>query len=96
MYTELDMDTSDQEQIIAMTIESVLPLCIIVFQIEEVLVNETDERISLIEGEKAEVSVPREVWSGLSESDRVRVAFLLFRNVSGLLPEHLPSEENTT
>ena len=66
-----------------------------VFRIEEVLVNDTNEMISLIEGENAEINVPREVWSGLEGSDRVRVASLLFPNVSGMLPEHLPNKENT-
>ena len=62
--------------------------------VKEVLVNETDERIAPIEGELAEISIPREMLSGLRGNERVRMASFLFKNMSGLLPESLKEDEN--
>ena len=58
----------------------------------EVSVSEANKRIPLIEDEAAEISIPREVLTGLGEREQVRVASLLFRNMTGFLPERL--EEN--
>ena len=66
----------------------------IVFLVEEVLVDEAGERISPIEGEDAEISIPREVLDGLREGERVRMASFIFRNMSGLLPESLERADN--
>ena len=57
-----------------------------VLLVKELVVNNTDERIPLIEDEIAEISIP-------SERKRVRVASLLLRNMSGLLPERLEVSE---
>lgn len=61
--------------------------------VEEVLVNETSERISLIEDKDASISIPQEALSGADGRKRVRIASLLFRNLSGLVPESL-GEDN--
>ena len=48
------------------------------------------ERISPIEGEIAEISIPiREVLAGVGNKQQTRMATILFRNMSGLLPESL-------
>ena len=58
--------------------------------VEEATVNETSERISLIEDKDASISIPQEALSG---AERARIASLLFRNLSGLVPESL-GEDN--
>ena len=63
-----------------------------VFQIEELRINEivNIESHSPIDDEPAEIRIPvREVLSGLESQGPVRMASLLFRNMSGLLPERL-------
>ena len=60
-----------------------------VFHVEEVSVDETAERISPIEGEIAELNIPREVLESAERGARIRMASFLFRNMSGLLPESL-------
>ena len=61
----------------------------------EVLVDKTTERMSpRIEGEFAEINVPREVLKGAKRGVRVRMASFIFRNMSGLLPEKLSAENN--
>ena len=65
------------------------PLAVILVQ--EVLVSNADEVITLIEEEAAGISIPREVFSSLKEK-RVRVASTLFRNMTGFLPESLKEE----
>ena len=53
-------------------------------------VDEAMERISPFEGDNVhQISIPREVLSGLQRSTRVRVASFLFTNMSGLLPERI-------
>ena len=63
----------------------------IVFHVEELLVNETEETILKppIEGENAEISIPREVLESARGKTPIRMASFLFRNMSGLLPESL-------
>jgi hypothetical protein len=47
-----------------------------------------------IQGEEAEIIVPiREVLAGLKSGEEVRMAALLFRNMSGLLPESMDYED---
>ena len=65
-----------------------------VFLVEEVLVDEVDERLSPIEGEDAVISIPREVFGGLGREEQVRMASFLFRDMSGLLPENLERTDN--
>ena len=56
------------------------------FHIENILVNMTAD-ISPIEGEYAEITIPfKEVLEGLQVGTDVRIASLLLRNMSGLLP----------
>ena len=58
--------------------------------------NDTDDdMLSGVEEEEAEISIPREVLEGLRNgSQPVRMASLLFRNKSGLLPERLEGNDN--
>ena len=43
-----------------------------------------------IQGEDAEIIIPiREVLAGLESGEEIRMAALLFRNMSGLLPESI-------
>ena len=60
-----------------------------VFRVEEVSVNEASAAtLSPIQGEVAEIIIPiREVLAGVESGTEVRMAALLFRNMSGLLPE---------
>ena len=45
--------------------------------------------------DRARIRIPREVLEGsLSDQDPVRMVSLLFRNMSGLLPERLEGNEN--
>ena len=61
-----------------------------VFHVEEVSLDDTTEKISPIEGEIAELNIPREVLESAAERGAsVRMASFLFRNMSGLLPESL-------
>ena len=60
-----------------------------VLRVEDVSINGTNERISLIEGENARISIPREVIASVKGRESVRVIFFLYRNMSGLLPESL-------
>ena len=47
-----------------------------------------------IQGEDAEIIVPvTEVLTGLNNREKVRMAALLFRNMSGLLPESIDYED---
>ena len=55
--------------------------------------NGTSEMISLIQEETAEISIPGEVLSEFGEREQIRVASLLFRNMSGLLPESFPGNQ---
>ena len=56
--------------------------------------NETSAAtLSPIQGEDAEIIIPiREVLSGLESGEEVRMAALLFRNMSGLLPDRIDYE----
>ena len=66
-----------------------------VLLVKEVALNDTNERIPLIEDAAAGISIPREVLTGIvGGRERVRVASLLFRNMSGLLPERLEGDDN--
>ena len=60
--------------------------------VEELVVNDIangDERISLIQEESAEINIPiREVLAS-ARNREVRMASVLFRNMSGLLPVQL-------
>ena len=67
-----------------------------VFLVEEASVSEasTASTLSPIEGEDAEIIIPiREVLEGLDSGAEVRMAALLFRNMSGLLPSRIGYEE---
>ena len=69
-----------------------------VFQIEDVLIDEiTEERISPIQGEIAEISIPiREVFASAGNQTLVRMASFLFRNMSRLLSGNLEGADNDT
>ena len=56
--------------------------------------NDTDDVLSGVEEEEAEISIPREVLESLGNGESVRMASLLFRNMSGLLPEMLEGADN--
>ena len=58
---------------------------------DELLVKEIDDkRISPIEGEQAKISIPiGELLGGVGNETQIRIASLLFRNMSGLLPASL-------
>ena len=59
--------------------------------------NSINERLSSIEGESAEITIPlREVLEGVENGEQVRMAAFLFRNMSGLLPGSLEMTENQT
>ena len=65
------------------------------FQVEEVSLNDTDlddDTFSGVEVEGAEIRIPREVLRG--NPNPVRMASLLFRNMSGLLPARLEGNNN--
>ena len=65
-------------------------ILLIVFQVEEVSLNDTDlddDTFSDVEVEGAEIHIPREVLRG--NPNPVRMASLLFRNKSGLLSARL-------
>ena len=65
------------------------------FQVEEVSLNDTDDMFSGVEEEEAEISIPREVLESLGQyGEPVRMASLLFRNMSGLLPQRLEGNDN--
>ena len=60
-----------------------------VFLVKEISSNDIeDEFIPGVEAAEAEISIPREVLER-SDQETVRMASLLFRNMSGLLPERL-------
>ena len=54
-----------------------------------------DDRISPIENEDAQIRIPREVLEAVGNGQPVRKASLLYRNMSGLLPERLEGDNNT-
>lgn len=58
--------------------------------------NETaNERMTSFDGESAEISIPiREVLAGVGNGEQIRMASILFRNMSGLLPESLTDDNN--
>ena len=66
-----------------------------VFHVEELSVNETAAvSLSPIQGENAEIIIPiRKVLVGLESGAEVRMAALLFRNMSGLLPDSTDYED---
>ena len=65
------------------------------FLVEVVSLNDTDDDMfSGVEEEEAEISIPREVLEGVGNGEPVRMASLLFRNMSGLLPERLEGSDN--
>ena len=65
------------------------------FLVEVVSLNDTDDiMFSGVEEEEAEISIPREVLEGVGNEEPVRMASLLFRNMSGLLPERLEGSDN--
>ena len=77
------------------TLLNPLLMTCIVFQVEEISLNDTDsDMLSGVEEEEAEISIPREVLEGLGNGEPVRMASLLFRNKSGLLPERLEGNNN--
>ena len=67
----------------------------VVFLVEEVSVNEASvATLSPIQGEDAEIIIPiREVLKGLESGAEVKMAALLFRNMSGLLPDRIRYED---
>jgi hypothetical protein len=61
-----------------------------VLRVKEVSINSTNERISShFEGENASISIPREVIASVKGRETVRIVSILYRNMSGLLPESL-------
>ena len=64
------------------------------FRVKDKLVDESLEKISPIEGESSQITVPRELLDGVRKGNRIRMASFLFRNMSGLLPERLNNSDN--
>ena len=63
------------------------------FLVSKISLNDTDDGTFLgVEEEGAEIRIPREVLEGIE--DPIRMASLLFRNKSGLLPERLEENDN--
>lgn len=66
-----------------------------VFQVKEVSLNDIlGDIIPGVEEANAGIGIPREVLGSLDNEDRIRMASLLFRNMSGLLPERLEGNNN--
>ena len=59
------------------------------FHVQEVRADKNTDRVSPIEDKSATINIPTEVLEGATEEAPVRMASLLFRNMSGLLPESL-------
>ena len=53
---------------------------------------EANETVPLIDGKGAKIALPGEVFSDLEAGERVRVASVLLRNMSGFLPESLSED----
>ena len=64
-----------------------------VLRVEEVLINRTNGRISLIKGENASITIPREVIANVEGRESIQVVSILYQNMSGLLPESLDGVE---
>lgn len=63
------------------------------FLVKETSLSEIEDKfISGVETAEAKIRIPREVLKGIE--DLVRMASLLFRNMSGLLPERLEGNDN--
>ena len=61
---------------------------------DDIFINDTVEKIPLIQAEEAQISISREVLTSCrgKREVNVRVASLLYRNMSGLLPERLEED----
>lgn len=64
-----------------------------VLRVEEVVINNTNERITHTVGGKAKISIPREVIANVEGRESIQVVFILYRNMSGLLPESLEADK---
>ena len=65
-----------------------------VFRVEEVRAADiVNDSVSPIDEDSARISIPREVIEGSAGGAPVRMAFFLFRNMTGLLPESLSDED---
>ena len=66
-----------------------------VLRVKEVsIINTTNERISSqFEGENARISIPREVIASVEGRESILFVSILYRNMSGLLPESLEGVE---
>ena len=61
-----------------------------VLRVKKVSINATNERISSqFEGENARISIPREVVASVEGRESILIVSILYRNMSGLLPERL-------
>ena len=61
-----------------------------VLRVKEVSINTTNERISSqFEGGNAGISIPREVIASVEGRETILIVSILYRNMSGLLPESL-------
>ena len=61
-----------------------------VLRVKEVSINTTNKRISFqFEGENARISIPREVIASVEGRESILIVSILYRNMSGLLPESL-------
>ena len=75
------------------SVARMLSLSLAVLRVEEASTNNINESISLIEGENARISIPREVIASVEGRESVQVVSFLYRNMSGLLPESLEGVE---
>ena len=63
------------------------------FHVEELIMAESSESITLVEEDIAEISIPSEVLEKQEGMNPIRTASFLFRNMSGLLPQRLGNNE---
>ena len=56
----------------------------------------SSELITLTNDSAARIRIPREVFLGLEQTKHVRVASILYRNMSGILPQSLEEENNVS
>ena len=60
--------------------------------VREIATMKANETVPLIDRKGAKIALPGEVFSDLEAGERVRVASVLLRNMSGFLPESLSED----
>ena len=64
--------------------------------VQEVDVERTNKTLSLIDSKGSKITIPKEVFSFIEAQEKVRVASVLLRNMSGLLPPSLNEDVTVT